>query len=232
MGRGVSKTRERNDRCLQNWTVRQQADAVANNPRSLIAAVDWLSFGLPYCTVYVVTTQDQWPCKIGFSSAPLKRIVALQTSHWKRLIVWGGFWASDEAGARKVEGAVHSALEAQGKALLGEWFDIKPEPALETVERLASEVGVAVSDDFPSPEVRDGMVALATQRLERRVMAYPVRVTERFGVAPARLADNQRVEIWARTKEFDIQPEHCRKELLADRLRREEKEQREFMRGV
>jgi hypothetical protein len=224
------KLEPRDVRRVEDWTLTAQRHNVSNNPRPLVPAIDWTEFDLPYYTVYVITTQDQWPTKIGISNAPLKRIAALQTSHWKRLVIWGGYWATTSKEARRVEWMSHGELMGQDRRLLGEWFDIKPEDALATVKLVADRKGIALSDEFPSDEIRDRMVVLADDRHERKAEPFPVRIDDRYGPTPEVKAATDRATDWANNKDFDMQPAHCRKELLVDKLRREEQEFRALMR--
>ena len=58
----------------------------------MVWLADWRALKLPYCSVYIIAPIDGWPCKIGISTNPMKRVNTLQTSVWKQLEVkWCGY---------------------------------------------------------------------------------------------------------------------------------------------
>jgi hypothetical protein len=117
--------------------------------------VNWKANGFPYCGVYVITTDSLYPCKIGLSQNPVKRLASLQTAHWRPIQISGYRWCESQADALKVEQEAHRILEANGKELLGEWFDIRVEAAVEAMEFAALTVGVALNNHVPdNNEVR------------------------------------------------------------------------------
>lgn len=118
-----------------------------------MAAVDWKKRGLPYCTVYVITTEDEWPIKIGIAVCPVKRVANLQTAHWKRLMVWAAGWCPTIADARRLERKCHQSATELDLWLLGEWFALKPQKALEMVRFNATIVGVEFNETFPEGDV-------------------------------------------------------------------------------
>lgn len=83
-------------------------------------------------SVYVAgAAADGFPVKIGMSSNVEKRVAELSTGCPYRLKV---FFTAVVDDPRKIERAAHEALEAY--RLNGEWFDVTPEFAIETVKRL------------------------------------------------------------------------------------------------
>lgn len=79
------------------------------------------------CFVYVISVSDDngqplQPCKIGISDDPARRLKALQTSHYSKLILVCSFVVPTKEIARSLEAAFHQ-INA-GKRLAGEWFDI------------------------------------------------------------------------------------------------------------
>lgn len=110
---------------------------------------DWKKVGLPYCTIYVIGPIDGWPCKIGISTCALRRINSLQTSVWKQLEVKWCAWAPTVNAARKVEAQAHRTLTDMAKWLHGEWFDLRPDKAIELVQFEAELLGVPIETRLP-----------------------------------------------------------------------------------
>lgn len=80
-----------------------------------------LSGTLPDSKLYIITTLEFYPTKIGVSIAPERRLRHLQTANWKQLQLYKEF----ECPGRKaffIESTIHRKLEK--KILLGEWIDI------------------------------------------------------------------------------------------------------------
>lgn len=107
--------------------------------------MDWKQAGFDYCCVYVIGPTKKWPMKVGVSVSPAKRIAALQTSIWEPLTVYSTFFTRNVLDARKVERTVHDELEMRGKALLGEWFDVRPNEASDAIEFAALAASVELS---------------------------------------------------------------------------------------
>jgi hypothetical protein len=111
---------------------------------------NWRDMKLPYCSVYVIAPIDGWPCKIGVSTYALKRVIGLQTSVWKQLeIKFCGFVENTRA-AREIEQRCHRSLTDQAKWLHGEWFDLRPDAAMELVKFEAELAGIEMHDKLPS----------------------------------------------------------------------------------
>lgn len=111
---------------------------------------NWREMKLPYCSIYVIAPIDGWPCKIGVSTFPLKRVMGLQTSVWKQLEVkFSAFMATTQV-ARDLERRCHQALSDQSKWLHGEWFDLRPEAAIDLVRFEAELAGIELQERLPS----------------------------------------------------------------------------------
>lgn len=83
--------------------------------------------------IYLITTEDNWPVKIGVSHTPEKRLKALQCASWKELKIFKLFdCCGPTAAAFTLEAKIHRELKY--KQLSGEWFDIKAEDALNLIE--------------------------------------------------------------------------------------------------
>lgn len=130
----------------------------------LVWLADWRSMGLPYCSIYIVAPIDGWPCKVGISTNPMKRISTLQTSCWKQLEVkWCG-WAPTMQQAKEVEMKSHASLTNLGLWLHGEWFDMRPEKAADLVAFEAELAGVSCSTELPPGVATDFVQKLYTSR--------------------------------------------------------------------
>jgi len=77
--------------------------------------------------IYVIHAVGTNRVKIGFSSDPQRRLVALQTGSSFPLAIIGV-----RAGSLKLEQAIHGQL--QDCRVEGEWFDIAPDEALKIVQ--------------------------------------------------------------------------------------------------
>lgn len=119
-----------------------------NDPQQLWR-INWKDYGFPYCGVYVITTDSLYPCKIGISVNPVKRLLSLQTSHWRPLQISGYRWCENAADAKKVEKEAHEILKEGGKSLMGEWFDIRVDKALEAIDWAGVTLSVVVNNFIP-----------------------------------------------------------------------------------
>lgn len=129
----------------------------------LVWLVDWKAHDLPYCSLYVVTPDNNWPCKIGISVFPRKRVASLQTSVWRPLNVAHCVWALNSQEARRLEKKIHATLTEDNKWLHGEWFDMRPDDALEMINFCAAVEGVEISDkieDAAALKTMNGMLKL------------------------------------------------------------------------
>lgn len=73
-------------------------------------------------------------------------------------------YAENAAKAREVEKSVHRMLTEDGKLLEGEWFDIKPEKAIETIEFAAGSLGIELRSDIPDEVVKKAIDELLSMR--------------------------------------------------------------------
>lgn len=117
--------------------------------------VNWKQHGYGFCGVYVVAPDNSWPSKIGISQNPVKRLLSLQTSCWRKLDIHKYCYAENFAAARKVEQKAHQILVDDGKAMLGEWFDIRPDKAMEVVEFASQIEGVEIMKSPPDDKIRE-----------------------------------------------------------------------------
>lgn len=141
----IKKSRTRL-RCREDDGVRlHEPDRVAEQ----LWRVDWRREGLPYCGVYVISTDSLNPCKIGVSINAEKRLASLQTSHWRQLQVSEYRWCNTVDQAFRIEREAHQILKSNGKALLGEWFDVRPSDAIQAMEWAALTHNIELHSGIP-----------------------------------------------------------------------------------
>lgn len=122
-------------------------------PEDYVWLADWRRYKLPYCSIYVVAPDGNWPCKVGISTNPYKRLIGLQTSVWKPLKVTSCYWAKTIKEARELEKQVHKRLTSDNVWLHGEWFDMRPKDAREMIEFVSMVEGLDISDQIDNEEV-------------------------------------------------------------------------------
>jgi hypothetical protein len=101
----------------------------APRPTPQLEAVDGRSF------VYVIGC-DGHPVKVGTARDVVQRVKELQTGFPFDLRIYGTVEIEASA-ARHLERAAHKALSKH--RLRGEWFQVSPATALDTVERIAAD---------------------------------------------------------------------------------------------
>ena len=136
-----------------------------NSDTGALWMLNWKELDLPYCGVYVISTDSLLPCKVGFSVSPMKRLAAIQTSHWRKLQVSAYRWCETQAEARKIEQEAHNILRDKKSELLGEWFDARVTEALDAIEWASVTLSIPVHKHVP----QDNWVKL---RLEELKIAY------------------------------------------------------------
>lgn len=134
--------------------------------------VNWRQHGYPYCGLYCVSPDNRWPTKIGISQNPTKRIIALQNACWRRLDIAAYRYAVDFAAAREVEKRAHEILKEEGKLLSGEWFDIRPDKALDVIEYAAMGIGVELRKDIPDEKIRLAILEYARSFNDNELMDF------------------------------------------------------------
>lgn len=98
--------------------------------------------------IYIVTTLDKWPCKIGFSTDLLGRLSSMQSGNWHELIAWDFAFVVPLGQAKnahlatfsatsRFEAAVHRKLKELDLHLNNEWFDIDADAAMLVVQKVA-----------------------------------------------------------------------------------------------
>jgi hypothetical protein len=116
--------------------------------------IDWKRAGYPFCGIYVVTPDNLWPSKVGISTNPTRRLISLQCACWKPLQISEYRYCDTQEAARAVEARVHGMLDESGLGLSGEWFDLRPDKALDAIEFAASVLGVEIRSDIPDDRAR------------------------------------------------------------------------------
>lgn len=149
-----------------------------DEPEKQVWLADWKSYGLPYGSIYIVAPDNDWPCKIGISANPRKRLLQLQTSVWRPIQVARCYWAETMREAKRLEAAVHRRLTEDSRWLHGEWFDMRPDEAAEMLEFISMVENVDICDHIEHEEVLADVCSyvrfsnnpkLSCDLLERRV---------------------------------------------------------------
>jgi hypothetical protein len=137
----------------------------AGDPSRHVWLADWRRFSKPYCTLYVVSTDSNWPCKIGISNNPARRVNEIQISVWKQVKVDYSVWCNSSSDARLLEKAMHKELNADGRRLRGEWFDIHPERVVDLIKFKAAVIGVECSDRVYDEEIVQDIAIMLEDRV-------------------------------------------------------------------
>lgn len=105
-----------------------------------------------YRGVYVITTEDRYPCKIGITNDLPLRLSMLQCGNWEKLVpVYFAFAFKPGLGGARERGfnAVRRSAEAFERVahetltdievtrLVGEWFDIDAADAIAALQKIA-----------------------------------------------------------------------------------------------
>lgn len=156
-------------------------NGVYKNIEEQVWLVDWKAFQLPYCSLYIVSPDGDWPCKVGISTNASKRLIGLQTSVWKPLRVAHCYWTATVHQARALEKAIHKRLTEDNAWLHGEWFSMRPSEAKEIVEFVAMVEGIELFDTIDNPEVITSLEAemdrcrrnhVSVERIDREYGKY------------------------------------------------------------
>ena len=102
--------------------------------------------------IYVVTTSDGFPCKVGITNDLSLRLTQLQCGNWNKLkAVWYSFvvkggsnrktnvWAAFDTAPQKLETAVHRKMRALDLHLSGEWFAVGADDCVSVIRKVAAE---------------------------------------------------------------------------------------------
>lgn len=103
--------------------------------------------------IYVITTDDGFPCKVGVSNDLKMRLGTLQTGNWNRLRAswftfvvnqrWAGsslnVWAAASNAADAFELQIHEKMRELDLHLSGEWFAVDEEDCVEVIKRVAAD---------------------------------------------------------------------------------------------
>lgn len=122
--------------------------------------IDWTKAGRrradgAYC-VYVITTTDQYPTKIGISDNIKRRFSGIQSSNWMSLLLVRHWWLVGKPLSERVEREAGARLKAAGKHIRGEWFGITSAEACSLVAGLIGEFGFSfkTEDQLEADEAR------------------------------------------------------------------------------
>jgi len=91
-------------------------------------------------TVYILKTVHGSPVKIGISEDPVRRIAAIQASHFDELIFHRFWWVPGIAVATRIESGFKRSFADYN--IRGEWFDMTAQQAARQVEAAIERLGI------------------------------------------------------------------------------------------
>ena len=144
--------------------------------------------------IYVVTTEDGFPCKVGITADLTLRITSLQCGNWNRLRpVWYSFvvvkgakdtnlWSAFTTAPNVLESAVHRNLKELDLHLSGEWFAVTSDDCVKVIEKVANDnglrlagiemlSGIAMYDRLPNRQVAFLSSFVEAEKSARQAMA-------------------------------------------------------------
>lgn len=106
--------------------------------------------------IYIITTEDGFPCKVGVTNDLDQRVQQLQIGNWHKLraswfsFVVGhdwrirklNFWAAFSNAAVDLEVITHRKLKELDLHLSGEWFGIGEDDCIKVINKVAEESGL------------------------------------------------------------------------------------------
>lgn len=146
--------------------------------------------------IYVVSTEDKWPCKIGITSDLRKRLTGLQVGCWHKLIPYSFNLAGKVSGnmpkvlrddynglakaAAGLESECHKALKGLDLHLRGEWFDVDVEAAHMVLQKVAANNGYTVADVAKVLDFDSNRLVIPEEKYTHRLMIESMAENYRF----------------------------------------------------
>lgn len=135
--------------------------------------------------IYIATTEDQYPCKFGYSQDIGHRLEAIQTGNWHRIVIRHAFFVLDKR-ARGLKSVNHNALLAAARALeaacdrqmreldlhlRGEWFAVDADDALAVMRKVAEAESFRIASAHDVLAFDPGSLTNTDEKLAWRHMA-------------------------------------------------------------
>ncbi len=139
---------------LKEFEIQEHMRRILGNtakPERQVWLANWKKFGIERTSIYVISTDNSWPCKIGVSNYGYKRMCDLQVSVWRTLKVDYSAFAPSRAEAFRLEKEIHAELA--DKWLNGEWFDMRPNEVIDLIKFKACVMGIEIGDVVENPEI-------------------------------------------------------------------------------
>jgi hypothetical protein len=102
--------------------------------------------------IYVVTTEEGFPCKVGITNDLSLRVAQLQCGNWNKIqAAWYSFvvvgnasrtlnaWSAFTTTPQELEAAVHRKMKDLDLHLSGEWFAIGVDDCVSVIRKVARE---------------------------------------------------------------------------------------------
>lgn len=126
-------------------------------PEEHVWLANWRKFGFERSTIYVVSPDNSWPCKIGIANHGYSRVKSLQTSVWRPIKADFSAWTNTRTECSSLEKAVHRMLDEEGLWLHGEWFDMRPEQAVDAIRFQAAVTGIEINEVVEEENIIDSI---------------------------------------------------------------------------
>lgn len=121
---------------------------------------------LDFSCVYVITHTRGKPTKVGIARNVASRLSQIASSTPEDVYLHEVFWLPGKPVSLRVEKAVHAILDKGGARIKGEWFDVLPELASETIRH------VVEKERFP---------ALSAEQYEQALIDHQAHMMRRRG---------------------------------------------------
>lgn len=128
--------------------------------------------------VYIVAPEGHDVCKIGSTDFMTLRLADLQCGAWAKLSCVGAVAVYDFPRV-KLEMLAHRFAATQSKRLIGEWFAIEPQAAVESVVAAARHLSVRISSVH---ELFHGMLEDAREQGRQREVQRRVELRRKLGM--------------------------------------------------
>ena len=121
---------------------------------------------LGYACVYAVGPIGGRPLRISWARQLKDKLTELQPGYWKQLQVHEVLWTVGDMLAIRLLNEVAGVLDKAKRRLLGDWYDVTPELAQQTLRLATDKTGI---QSFTHAEMLDKVRAVRKSRIEAAV---------------------------------------------------------------
>jgi hypothetical protein len=141
-----------------------------------VSGVPWLSSRaeraifdeIKYACVYAVGPSGGRPLRLGWSRYPLERVRQLQQGNWKELTLHDLTWTAGDIVATRLLGDTERILDLAKRRIHGDWFDVTPELASQTIRVASSNLNIPT---FTHSEMLEKVRSVRKKRIDAAVRA-------------------------------------------------------------